>query len=160
MSILYVDNSYLLGVPGRFLFFFWGAVDDGAVDEVGVEDCCCCCCLFWLWSSSLVPKNGVDDEAAAIFDESFYPLLVVLFVFSLNSPKSSKISSTQHEISSSSTAPTPIHKPKEQNKTKKKEKTKLFTTWMGVDLPLLCLPPSAKRTKEEKSKLLLLSKHE
>ena len=51
---------YLLGVPGRLLFFFcWDAADCIVEEEVGIEDTCCS-------SSDLAPKNDVDEEVAAI----------------------------------------------------------------------------------------------
>lgn len=60
-----IGFGYLLGVPGWFLFFFWGGPADGGVDDVGVEECCC---FIWFWSSSLIPKTGADEDEAAIFE--------------------------------------------------------------------------------------------
>jgi len=58
----------LLGVPGWFLLFFWGTVVEGAeeVAEVVVDWGWGWWCVIWLWFSSLIPKNDVDEEAAAI----------------------------------------------------------------------------------------------
>lgn len=59
---LYIDR-YLLGVPGRFLFFLMSEV--GVVEEVVIEESCCFICS----SSDLIsPKNnGFDGDEAAIF---------------------------------------------------------------------------------------------
>lgn len=73
-----ITSASGFGVPGRFLFRFWGAAAVGAVEEVGVEDCCC---IIWVCSSSLVPKKGADEEGAAIVNNLFMQLQ--LFALSL-----------------------------------------------------------------------------
>jgi hypothetical protein len=71
----------LLGFPGWFLLFFWGAAV-GAVEEVTVEEACC---AVWLWFSSFVPKNKVDEEAAAILKKLYVKQLLFLLFLSLGS---------------------------------------------------------------------------
>lgn len=68
-----MELRYLLGFPGRFLFFLTGAgtwrlEEEDGMDEVGGRTGSICCCFKWLrLSSSLIPKKGEEDEAAAIF---------------------------------------------------------------------------------------------
>jgi len=61
----------LLGFPGWFLLFFWGAAV-GAVEEVTVEE-------------AFVPKNKVDEEAAAILKKLYVKQLLFLLFLSLGS---------------------------------------------------------------------------
>lgn len=67
-----MELRYLLGFPGRFLFFLTGAApcrleEDGMVEAVGGSGSICCCFKWLRFSSSLIPKKGEEEEAAVIF---------------------------------------------------------------------------------------------